>query len=88
MNGNKKANAVRNSGVAVDNVQGGASVNKAGARPAQGTATTTDDGLVRMLERASLLECGWGVRRLCVGWTLKNGHRDGQPPKPSIIITF
>ena len=54
VNGNKKANAVRNGGVAVDNVQGGASVNKAGARPAQGAATTTGAGLVRTHERTSL----------------------------------
>ncbi|MDY5258814.1 MAG: hypothetical protein SPH30_07205 [Prevotella sp.] len=47
VNGNKKANAVRNGGVAVDNVQGGASVNKAGARPARGTATTTDEDSLR-----------------------------------------
>ena len=34
-----------------------------GARPAQGTATTTGDGLVRSLERASLrVECDEGIR--------------------------
>ena len=47
---------MRNGGVGVDNVQGGASVNKAGAeadaRPAQGAATTTgvrSCGLMRVL---------------------------------------
>ena len=51
VNGNKRADAVRNGGVAVDNRQAGA---EAGARPAQGAATTTDEGLVRTHERTSL----------------------------------
>ena len=44
-----------------------------GARPAQGAATTTGDGLVRTLERASLRACGMTGARPAQGTATTTG---------------